>query len=101
MTRAEDVCQNPNANVYAGRVSNAEIGMSNMINWAVGLYPCNLLVNPTASADHVPSYDTHPIPATHRAMVSTLDQIELEFEFMLFILLVAVIATAEMDMSSF
>lgn len=25
---------------YAGRVSNAMIGFSNLINWAVGLYPC-------------------------------------------------------------
>ena len=27
--------------MYAGRVSNAKIGFSNMINWAVGLYPYN------------------------------------------------------------
>ena len=34
------VCEKPNANIFAGRVSNAKIGMSSLINWAVGLYPC-------------------------------------------------------------
>ena len=34
------MCEKPNANIFAGRVSNAKIGMSSLINWAVGLYPC-------------------------------------------------------------
>eukprot|EP01048_Picozoa_sp_COSAG05_P000214 COSAG05_NODE_6_length_45604_cov_26.489660_4_plen_375_part_00 len=37
----KEPCQNPNPSptVFAGRDSNARISMSNMINWAVGLYP--------------------------------------------------------------
>ena len=54
ITRPEDVCQKPNANVFAGRVSNAEIGMSNMINWAVGLYPCNIPPNLRPSSFAMP-----------------------------------------------
>lgn len=39
ITRTADVCDHPDANIFAGRVSNAKIGFSNMINWAVGLRP--------------------------------------------------------------
>jgi hypothetical protein len=72
---SEQVCQHPDANVYAGRVSNAEIGMSNMINWAVGLYPCNLPDNSRASARRVPFCDMPTDrPIIHNAM-STLGRI--------------------------
>jgi|EP01047_Picozoa_sp_COSAG01_P059744 hypothetical protein len=37
--RAADVCEKPHADIFAGRVSNAKIAFSNVINWAVGLYP--------------------------------------------------------------
>ena len=39
ISRAADACDHPDADIFAGRVSNAQIGMSNLINWAVGLYP--------------------------------------------------------------
>ena len=39
ITRAADVCDHPDADIFAGRVSNAKIGFSNLINWAVGLRP--------------------------------------------------------------
>ena len=39
ISRAADACEHPDADIFAGRVSNAQIGMSNLINWAVGLYP--------------------------------------------------------------
>jgi hypothetical protein len=37
--RKADTCENPGDNSYVGRVSNAAIGFSNFINWAVGLRP--------------------------------------------------------------
>merc|ERR1719174_1198412 len=38
-TRKPGFCSRPKDNRFAGRVSNAVIGFSNLINWAVGLRP--------------------------------------------------------------